>query len=80
MEIKFDREKLEHIEAISFYNHNYYKLPYSIEGNSVVYQEYDEGSNSYEYYLGNVEDGKFMKQLGFWGDDEGNVDLINNRL
>jgi hypothetical protein len=80
MNIKFDTEKLERIKSISFYDHNYYNLPCPIEGNNVVYQEFDEGSNSYEYYLGNIVDGKFEKKLGFWGDDEGNVDLVNNRL
>lgn len=80
MEVRFDTNKLEHIEAISRYDHNYYNLPLSIEGNNVVYQEYDECSNSYEYHLGVIEEGKFVKKLSFWGDDEGNVDLVKNLL
>jgi hypothetical protein len=80
MNVQFETNNLERIEALSFYDHNYYNLPYSIEGNKVVYEEYDEGSNSYEYHLGNIEEGKFIRNLSFWGDNEGNVDLVKNLL
>lgn len=79
MIITFDLDALEHIKEISFYNNNYYKLPYSINGCGVLYNEFDEGTNSDEYYFGDVVEGKFVKKIWFYGDD-GVVDLIKNRL
>jgi len=80
MKIVFDTDRLEHLKDQSFYNHNYYKLPYSIDGCDILYQEWMDDSFEGDYYLGNFdEQGKFKKKHLFYGDMDGNVDLIRNK-
>jgi hypothetical protein len=80
MKIRFDQKTLEHISELSFYNHNYYKLPYSIDGCEVVYIEWIDDSFEGDYTLGNFNsDGDFEPKHLFYGDMDGNVDLVNNK-
>jgi len=80
MKVVFDTDRLEHLKEKSSYNHNYYKLPYSIENCEIVYVEWIDDSFEGDYYLGNFnENGKFEELYLFYGDLDGNVDLLKNR-
>lgn len=80
MKVVFDTDRMEHLEDKSYYNHNYYKLPYSIDGCEIVYQEWEDDSFEGDYYLGNFNDkGVFAAKHLFWGDLNGNVDLMKNK-
>lgn len=48
-----------HLEDISRYNHNYYQIPVEVDGCNVVLEVCDEEYNSYDYYLGSLEEGAF---------------------
>lgn len=50
-----------HLKNISTYNHNYYLLPFEIDGCDVVYVICDEFFDDYEYILGRYEEGAFEK-------------------
>lgn len=80
MIIRFDEDRLEHLVDKSFYNHNYYKLPYTIDGCNIVYINWVDDSHEGDFYLGNFnETGYFEEKHLFYGDLEGNVDLLNNK-
>lgn len=59
MIIVIDKNKCEHVKELSYYDHNVYKLPISIDGHDYLRDDYDECSNCTDYYMGNVIDGKF---------------------
>lgn len=59
MIIKIDINKCEHLKDMSYYNNNYYRLPFEIDGCSIVYEKCDEEYSDYMYFLGNEEDGEF---------------------
>lgn len=50
-----------HLASISHYNHNYYYIPVIVDGCNVVLEICDEEYDSYEYYLGKLEEGAFSK-------------------
>lgn len=58
-DIKIAKSVCTHLKEISFYNHNYYLLPFSIDGCDVVYEICDEYYDDYEYVLGTQEEGAF---------------------
>ena len=56
---ELDTKYMKHIEEVSYYNHNYYYLDLSQYGDyiipascNVLYEEYDEFSDTYTYTLG----------------------------
>lgn len=56
---ELDTKYMTHIKEVSFYNHNYYKLDLDHYGDyiipascDVLYEEYDEFSETYTYTLG----------------------------
>lgn len=51
----------KHLKDISCYNYNYYSLPEGLEimGCNVILQECDEFCDSYQYTLGNINEGAF---------------------
>lgn len=67
--IELPRECFKHIEEISYYNHNYYKIEHYGDwfyGElDVLYQEYNECENCCSYALGTIENGKF-KGVVYW--------------
>ena len=80
MKVIFDTGRLEHIKDKSSYNHNYYKLPYSIDGCSVLYEEWEDDSFEGYYHLGGFdESGEYISKHRFYGDIDGRVDLLNNK-
>ena len=60
-EITIYEKYCTHLENISRYNHNYYKLPDGvyINGFNVILENCDEEYDSYEYVLGKEEQGAF---------------------
>jgi hypothetical protein len=59
---ELDRRAMTHIKDLSSYNHNYYKLDLSVYGDyitpamcDVLYEEFDEFSETYTYTLGYFE-------------------------
>lgn len=61
-----------HIKEVSYYNNNYYKLPFQIKVKfedqhktcDVLHIECDEFSNEYYYILGNIdEDNNFKEEV-----------------
>ena len=72
MILMIKKEKCEHLEKESYYNNNYYELPFSIDGASILFERY----NSAEEFCGNViglfSCGKFvpMKYLHQYDKDD----------
>ena len=70
------KDSIVRIEDKSCYDHNYYMLPrygdwidYGYPQNNVLYEKYDECSNSYSYTFGRFEDGKFITAFGYCTSD-----------
>lgn len=81
MKITFNEEKLEHLKEFSMYNHNFYKLPLSIDGCDILFVEWEDDSEFGNYYLGTfTAEEIFAEKHLFYGDLDGNVDLIENKL
>ena len=65
---ELDTKHMTHIKEVSSYNHNYYKLDLSIYGDyitpamcDVLYEEFDEFSETYTYTLGYFEGALFVR-------------------
>lgn len=65
---ELDTRYIKHIENKSYYNHNYYKLDLNNYGDyiipgmcDVLYEEFDEFSETYTYTLGYFEGVDFVK-------------------
>ncbi|MEK4025335.1 hypothetical protein [Sporosarcina sp. FSL W7-1283] len=81
MKIQFNVNEKYHLINKSSYNHNYYLLPYSIEQCSVLLEECEDDIDTVEYSIGNFNKvGKFKAEHSWYGDMDGNVDLIKNEL
>ncbi len=80
MLIKFDVKRLEEISDKGGYNHHYYKLPYSIDGCDILYIEWIEDAHEGDYYLGNFINEEFEPKHLFYGDRDGRVDLLYNKI
>lgn len=78
MEIIFNTEEMDHIKDMSFYNNNYYKLPYIIDGCDILYQKWEDDDYYGLYILGTMNENRFEKKFELFGDMDGNVDSINN--
>ena len=59
---ELDQRAMTHLKELSSYNHNYYKLDLSVYGDyitpamcDVLYEEFDEFSETYTYTLGYFE-------------------------
>ena len=46
------KDKCKHLKDISYYNHNFYELPFEIEECKVVQEIYNESWNTYSYIFG----------------------------
>lgn len=80
MKLILDVNKLERIAEHSYYNHNYYKLPFGIEMSDrtydIIYELCDEFSNSYDYYLGEFNEvGKWVQKYWFFRGEEMVIDF-----
>lgn len=81
MIVQFNLSDKYHLKEVSHYNHNYYILPYPVGDCTVVYEECIDDDNSPIFQLGNFDENeKFEARFEFWGDMDGNVDLINNKI
>ena len=60
MLISIEKSKCKHLKDISYYNHNYYELPFQVEGYNVVEEVYDESWDTMIYTFGEVKSKKFM--------------------
>jgi hypothetical protein len=79
VDIKFDTDKLVQLD-MSYYNHNYYKLPYTIEGCDTLFEHWEDDDLTGEFNLGVIENGKFVEKLKFFGDSDGNVNMLTTRI
>ena len=65
---ELDRRAMTHLKDKSYYNHNYYQLDLSVYGDyitpaacDILYEEFDEFSETYTYTLGYFEGVDFVK-------------------
>ena len=65
---ELDKRAIKHIKDLSNYNHNYYHLDLSVYGDyitpekcDILYEEYDEFSETYTYTLGYFEGVDFVR-------------------
>jgi hypothetical protein len=65
---ELDRRAMTHLKDKSHYNHNYYKLDLSVYGDyitpekcNILYEEFDEFSETYTYTLGFFEGDTFIR-------------------
>jgi hypothetical protein len=63
MQVNIPIKICEHLSSISSYNHNYYKLPFDIDGYDVILTICDEYNDSYMYFLGKEKDGQFKNNV-----------------
>lgn len=62
MIIKINENDCEHLEKISCYNNNYYRVPFEINGCNVIYVRWCGSEDSCMYFLGRYEDGEFGEE------------------
>ena len=65
---ELDKKAMTHLKDKSYYNHNYYKLDLSVYGDyitpamcDILYEEFDEFSETYTYTLGYFEGVDFVR-------------------
>jgi len=80
MIVRFDTDRLNHIEQLSYYNYNIYELPYAVADCPHLLIEWVDDSSTGEFHLGFITDNNFLIEHSFWGEMGGTVDLINNKL
>ena len=74
MKIVFNTEELEHIADGSFYNHNYYYLPVSINGCNILYEVTCDMTEHFSYEIGFFDKenkGRFKVVHSFEENDDG---------
>lgn len=59
MIIKIKKSDCEHLKDTSFYNNNYYKLPFEVDGCNMLFEHFDGG----ETFCGN--------SIGYWIEKHG---------
>ena len=67
------KSNCKYLKDISYYNHNFYELPFELEECKVIQEVYDESWNTYSYVFGRLDHKKF-KPL-FTVDSECSVDM-----
>lgn len=84
MIIKLDIEELEHIKERSYYDHNFYKLPFMLIYNdiecNILYEEYDEQFEEAIYAIGYIDENKFVNVMQFGYSPEGEIIFKNVEL
>lgn len=76
LNIEFDLEKLEHLDDVSVYNHNYYKLEgygdwCSFSSAPILEEVCHEDENYFSFAIGNFnKDGDFISYIT-WNSDYG---------
>jgi hypothetical protein len=50
LDIKIEKEKCKHLTERSYYNNNFYELPFYVCDHNILYERYDGADN----FLGNV--------------------------
>lgn len=65
---ELDKNAIKHLKDKSYYNHNYYELDLSVYGDyitpelcDILYEEYEEFSDTYTYTLGYFEGVDFVR-------------------
>ena len=59
MLISVEKSKCKHLKDISYYNHNFYELPFHVEGYNFVEEIYDESWDTVIYVFGEYRNNKF---------------------
>ena len=49
------KSNCKHLKDISYYNHNFYELPFELEECKVIQEVYDETWDTYSYTFGRLE-------------------------
>ena len=60
MLIQIAQDKCEHLKEESYYNNNYYRLPFLVNGFSVLYEYYDGAEEFCGNAIGDFVDGEFV--------------------
>lgn len=68
----------EHIKLESWYNNNYYRLPFMVNGYNVLYEEYDGGEEFCGNSIGDFVDGKFIAAFFLHREDNSDYFLIDS--
>ena len=65
---EFDKTAMKHLKEKSYYNHNYYELDLNVYGDyitpamcDILYEEFEEFSETYTYTLGYFEGVGFIR-------------------
>ena len=54
MLISVEKSKCKHLKDLSYYNHNFYELPFQVEGHNIVEEVYDESWDTMVYTFGDI--------------------------
>jgi len=60
MLIKIPFINCQRIDGLSWYNNNYYRLPFDFDGCDTVFEKYCGAEELEEISLGNIIDGKYI--------------------
>ena len=64
MRIEIHEHDLKRIESISYYNHNYYEIPFTVNGCNILFQDYNGADEFMGYSVGNMTEEGFVPK--FW--------------
>lgn len=81
---ELDKKAIKHLPEKSHYNHNYYKLDLSVYGDyitpemcDILYEEFEEFSETYTYTLGYFHPlGDFIRCFTWTENESKNLNLI----
>lgn len=80
---ELDKKAITHLKDKSYYNHNYYELDLSVYGDyitpamcDILYEEFEEFSETYTYTLGYFEGPDFVRCFTWTEPESKNLNLI----
>lgn len=79
MIVEIRQEACVHLQHISYYNNNYYQLPFEVNGCDTVFQSYDGADNFNGNQLGTLVDGEFVAQFYLHTTDEHNTFIFDSK-
>jgi hypothetical protein len=81
MEVKIASRNCKHLKDISYYNNNYYRLPFSVNDCDILFEYYDGGEEFCGSSIGILgNDGKYEAKYWLHTSDAGECFIFDSEL